>query len=129
MWFLSATSVQQTVQAWILPFISRSPFGGIRNDIIWPVKHHVTSSDYTTWSKAMEFVFSGPNQTLTTPLGDWIVESDQEWLSEWDWFLSVDREFLYFRTSDTEWYRYIWRGRSHRAYLHQSTQLPAAPVT
>ena len=76
----------------------------------------------------MEFVFSGPNQTLLTPLGDWLVETDQEWLSAWDWFLSVDREFLYFRDSDTEWYRYERRGRSHRAYLHESTRLPAAPI-
>jgi len=94
-------------------FLSRSPFGGGRNDFIWPVKHHVSSSDYTIWSKAMEFVFSGPNQTLTTLLGDWPVESDQEWLSELDWFLSVDRDFLYFWSSDNEWYRYIQRGHSH----------------
>jgi len=72
-------------------FLSRTPLGGSRNDFIWPVKHHVSSSDYTTWSKAMEFVFAGPNQTLPIPLGDWLVETDQEWLSEWDWFLSVDR--------------------------------------
>jgi hypothetical protein len=110
-------------------FLSRSPFGGSRNDFIWPVKHHVSASDYTTWSKAMEFVFAGPNQTLLTPLGDWLVETDLEWLSEWDWFLSVDRDLLYFRDSDTEWYRYERRGRSHRAYLHESTLLPAAPLT
>jgi len=77
----------------------------------------------------MEFIFSGSNQTLPIPLGDWLMETDQEWLSEWDWFLSVDREFLYFQDSDTEWYQYVRRGRSHRAYLHQSFQLPAAPVT
>jgi hypothetical protein len=72
-------------------FLSRTPLGGSRNDFIWPVKHHVSSSDYTTWSKAMEFVFAGPNQTLPIPLEDWLVETDQEWRSEWDWFLSVDR--------------------------------------
>jgi len=109
-------------------FLSRSPFGGSRNDFIWPVKHHVSASDYTTWSKAMEFVFSGPNQTLLTPLGDWLVETDLEWLSEWDWFLSVDRECLYFRDSDTEWYRYERRGRSYRSFLHESTLLTAAPI-
>jgi len=77
-------------------FLSRSPFGGCRNDLIWPLKHHVSSSDYTLWSKAMEFVFSGPNQSLLSPLGEWLVDSYQKWLSEWDWFLSSDREFLYF---------------------------------
>ena len=124
MWFLSATSVQQMVQTWILPFSA---------------DHHLVAVEMISFGLSstmslhqttllMKFVFSGTNQTLTTPLGDWLVETDQEWLSEWDWFLLVDREFLYFRTLDTDWYWYIRRGRSHRAYLHQSTQLPAAPV-
>ena len=84
-------------------FLSRSEFGGCRNDFIWPAKHHVSAADYTMWSKAMEFAFAGPNQSLLAPLGNWLVDDDKQWLGEWDWFVSLRREFLYFRSSDTEW--------------------------
>jgi len=87
-------------------FLSRAQFGGSRNDFLWPAKHHVSSSDYTTWSKAVEFVFAGTNQTLTTPLGSWLVDCDRQWIGEWDWFVTFDRESFYFRSFDTEWYQY-----------------------
>jgi hypothetical protein len=109
-------------------FLSRSEFGGCRNDFIWPTKHHASSADFTIWSKAMEFASAGPNQSLIAPLGDWLVDDDQQWPGEWDWFVSSDREFLYFRTSDKEWHRYLRRGRSNRAYTHHSSRLPAPPV-
>ena len=109
-------------------FLSRSEFGGCRNYFIWPTKHHVSSAAFTTWSKAMECAFTGPNQSLIVPLGDWLVDDDQQWPGEWDWFVSSDREFLYFRTSDTEWYMYLRHGRSHRAYSHHRSRLPAPPV-
>ena len=109
-------------------FLSRAQFGGSRNDFLWSDKHHVSPADYTTWSKAIEFIFVGTNQKLTTPLGPWLVDCDRQWLGEWDGFVTFDRESLYFRASDTEWYQYSRQGRSHQAYAHQRNGLPAAPV-
>jgi hypothetical protein len=44
----------------------------------------------------MEFLFPD-NLHLRQPLGNWIIQSDSEWIDNWVWFLSADREFLYFR--------------------------------
>jgi hypothetical protein len=44
----------------------------------------------------MEFLFPH-NLHLRQPLGNWIIQSDSEWIDNWVWFLSADREFLYFR--------------------------------
>jgi len=64
-------------------FLSRAQFGGNRNDFLWPDKHHISFADYTTWSKAMDFVFEA-NQKLTIPLRQWLVDCDRQWLDEWD---------------------------------------------
>jgi len=69
-------------------FLVGSAFAGKRNDNAWPRKHHVVSSDYTHWRKAMEFLFPN-NLQLPQPLCEWIITSDAEWIDNWDWFLSV----------------------------------------
>jgi hypothetical protein len=38
-------------------FWVNNAFEGNSNDHIWPSQHHVVSSDYTLWRKAMEFLF------------------------------------------------------------------------
>ena len=45
-------------------FLTGMKFPGQRNDYEWPVKHHVTPSDNTTWRKATEYVFSRNLQLL-----------------------------------------------------------------
>ena len=58
------------------------------------MKHHVVPSDYKHWRRAIEFLILG-NLQLRQPLGNWIIASDTEWIDNWDWFLSDNREFLY----------------------------------
>ena len=59
-------------------FLVSNAFEGKRNDYSWPSKHHVVSSDYTLWRKAMEFL-SPDNLQLRQALGNWIIASDTEW--------------------------------------------------
>jgi len=83
-------------------FTDSSGFEGSRNDFEWPSKHNVSSSDFTTWLKTLEYIF--PNEQLTTALGPWILEQPSDWLNLWDWFTSTDGQFLYFRNGPSVWH-------------------------
>jgi len=73
-------------------FTNSSGFEGSRNDFEWPSEHHVSSSDFTTLRKTLEYIF--PNEQLTTALVPWILEQPSDWLNLWDWFTSTDGQFL-----------------------------------
>jgi hypothetical protein len=96
-------------------FLVSEAFEGTRNDYVWPSKHHVSPTDYTSWRQAMEFLFP-ENLQLSQPLGNWIIASDTEWIDKWDWFLSGTSEFLYFRLNSRTWHRFL--------LLVDSCQLP-----
>ena len=53
-------------------FISIKLQNVVRHSDIWPVKNHVTSSDYTNRRKRIKGIFNGVNSTLTTRLGNWV---------------------------------------------------------
>jgi len=78
-------------------FLASSAFEGSRNDFYWPVKHHVSPSDYTVWRKTLEFIF--PNEHLLAPLGPWIMDTNADWLAHWECFVTADGEFLYYQDS------------------------------
>ena len=105
-----------------------SAFEGCKNEYEWPSKHHTGSGDFTTWRKTLEFLF--PNEQLAIPLGNWILGKPTDWLDLWDWFVTLDGQFLYFRNGPSVWYRFLWRPNSHRtyfaAYLVEDT--PSVPL-
>ena len=74
-----------------------------RNDFKWPSKHHIKPSDYTTWRNLMKWIFPVDNYKLQERLGKWHTEC--RWLEEWNWFISVSKEFLYHKQLDGTWYR------------------------
>ena len=102
------------VERWI-SFLVSNVFECKRNDHVWPSQHHVVSSDYTLWRKAMEFLFPD-NLHLRQPLGNWIIKSDSEWTDKWDWFLSTEREFFYFRLDSRTWHRFFKLPHAHLGY-------------
>ena len=53
-------------------FLSRKIQNVVRNSDMWPVKHHVKSSDYTHLRKLIKGIFSVDKTTLTTPLRNWV---------------------------------------------------------
>ena len=75
-------------------FLSSKLTNVVRNSDMWPVNHHVISSDYSHWRKFIKCIFSGVNSTLTTPLGNWVNQDQLSWKNHWDFFLSSNREFL-----------------------------------
>jgi len=118
---------QPMEELWISFLLVGSAFAGKRNDYAWPRKHHVVSSDYTLWRKAMKFLFPNDLQLLQ-PLGEWIITSDAEWLDNWDWFLSEDREFLYFRLDSSTWHRFLRLPHAHRGYNEESLMMHDHPI-
>jgi hypothetical protein len=99
-------------------FLAGIEFPGQRNDYVWPVKHHVTQSDYTSWRKAMEYVFSAPNLQLIEPLGEWTLDNMDDWTDQWDWFVTSNTEFFSLAWIIEHgigiWHRLLAQPRSHR---------------
>ena len=75
----------------------------------------------------MEFLFPN-NLQLLQPLGDWIIKSDSEWTDNWDWFLSEDREFLYFRLDASTWHRFLRLPHAHRGYHEEFLVMHDHPI-
>ena len=91
------------------------------------MKHHVVPSDYKHWRRAIEFLILG-NLQLRQPLGNWIIASDTEWIDNWDWFLSDNREFLYFRLDSRTWHRFLRQPHTHRGYHEDFLEMQAPPM-
>ena len=62
------------------------------------------------------------------PLGNWIIKSDSEWTDNWDWFLSADREFLYFRLDSRTWHRFLKLPHAHRGYHDDFFEMHVHPI-
>ena len=93
-----------------------SQFDGRRNDYLWPIRHHVTRADYTPWRRAMEHLFPVNPLHLIIPLGRWLLQDDPDWLNNWDWFLTPDREFLIRQVGEDTWRRHLRVPGTARAY-------------
>jgi len=56
------------------------------------------------------------NLTLETPLGSWEPCIAEAWTNNWDWFVTEDKTFLYYRATATVWHRFLKDVRSHKGY-------------
>ena len=107
-------------------FLRSDPFPESRNSFHWPAQHHLQQSDYTTWRRFLEFVFSHSNLSLPLPLGRWINPNLPSDLTSWHWFLSKDKSILYERVNDT----FAAHTRSHlhpREYAYAHTVQDSLP--
>lgn len=84
-------------------FLAGNQFLGTRNNSGGPAKHHILPSDYTQRRKAMEYIFTGQDLTLQVLLENWNLVEVQHWKEYWDWFVTPDKEFLYFRVAAQTW--------------------------
>ena len=88
-------------------FLCSAEFDGRRNDYLWPTKHHILPSDYTSWRRALEQLFPVNPLQLVNPLGTWILEQDIQWKQHWDWFVSETEDRLYRQVGEDSWRRHI----------------------
>lgn len=109
-------------------FLTNSKFEGQRNSFGWPVKHQVSPHDFTVWRRTLEHLFQGEQLQLQTPLGNWIMNSDEESLENWEWFTTEDGEFLYFKDAPQRWHRFLRRPRSYRTFYAEFLIEHAAPA-
>ena len=58
-----------------------------RCDYNWPLKHHITSQDISTWRKFLKLSFNRPQNSLNQSLGPWNSMTDAQWIDNWDFFL------------------------------------------
>ena len=108
-------------------FLATKQVRKIRNTHNWPLKHHVTKADYTVWRKLLRLIFSADNEHLPTPLGKWIDMPTEDWLANWDYFISSDKQFLYHRLGKSNWRRHLQKDYSHRSYHTPYLQLDEPP--
>ena len=49
-------------------------------------------------------------------------------ISNWDWFLSANREFLYFRLDPITWHRFLRQPHTHRGYHEEFLEMQVPPI-
>ena len=98
-----------------------------RNTYDWPIKHFISSQDVARWRRFLKHVFGGVNSSLTKSLGKWIDMSSENWVDNWDYFQTQNKEFLYHHIGDKLWHRHLQRPYSHRAYYTQYLELEEVP--
>ena len=108
-------------------FYSTTPSSIQRNVYKWPTKHHITRQDTTLWRKFLTQIFQGPQYSLEHPLGAWHPMPDSQWIDNWDYFLTSDREFLYHRVK-SRWHRHLKRQHTHRSYHKRYLNLDELPT-
>ena len=108
-------------------FLCPEEFDGRRNDFLWPDKNHISSKDVTTWRKAMEFIFHGPDLSLIQPLGTCILEEEKDWLSHWDWFTSETRDFAFRQVGENNWRRHLRKPGTQRTFYSDCLDLTERP--
>jgi hypothetical protein len=109
-------------------FLCSAEFDGRRNDYLWPTKHHIQRTDYTSWRRALEQLFPINPLQLVNPLGTWILDAESDWTQHWDWFVSDTREFLYRQIGEDTWRRHIKINGTRRAYNLQFLTLVTRPA-
>ena len=67
------------------------------------------------WRKFLRLVFNRPQYSLEQPLGPWEYMTDTSWIDNWDYFLTLDKEFLYHGVK-SRWHRHLKRQFSHKSY-------------
>ena len=108
-------------------FYSTTPPCIQRNEYDWPIKHRVTPLDISTWRRFLRLVFTRPQLSLERPLGPWISMKTTSWISNWDYFLSQDKQFLYHRVK-SRWHRHLKRQFTHRLYNTEYLELETLPT-
>jgi hypothetical protein len=109
-------------------FLCSAEFDGRRNDYLWPTKHHVTSSDYTSWRRALEQLFPVNPLQLVNPLGTWILDEALQWTKHWDWFSSTSSDFLFRQVGEDSWRRHVKIEGTRRSYHTQFLLLATRPT-
>ena len=108
-------------------FYSTSPPSIQRNTYKWPTKHHISGQDIALWRKFLTQIYHGTQHSLEQPLGAWHVMPNTQWRDNWDYFLTLDKEFLYHRVK-SRWHRHLKRQHTHRSYHKRYLDLDDIPT-
>jgi len=92
-----------------LIFTTSSAYEVDQNNFKWLTKHHVSSNDFTTWRKTLEYMFPNGQLASTRTLRSWILDKQSDWLEHWDWFVTADVEFLYLQNGPSLWHCFLRR--------------------
>ena len=66
-----------------------------KNKYDWPSKHHTTRYDMSKWRNLMRKIFSVNSLFLPSTLGTWIPMSQEQWVENWDYFVTKYKQFLF----------------------------------
>ena len=114
-------------------FLISEPFSESRNDYQWPTKHHVTPSDFTTWRKLMDHIYSNDNLSLLQPLGRWTEPLHPKEQTNWHWFLDTQNHLIYERVKErfAIHQSVVDQRRNYQYEFHYSDTIPehAVPIS
>ena len=101
--------------------------GALRNGHNWPTKTKITVKDYRLWRNFLDHLCGERDLILRQPLGDWNLQTQAEWLSQWDWFVDRNTRLLYHQPVLHTWVVHSNRNNSHYSYDLHSTPCVSAP--
>ena len=108
-------------------FLISDPFPERKIKYSWPKKHHVTPSDFTTWRRFINHIYSYDQFSLQRgSLLHWIQPTTPTKRISWRWFLDNTNNVLYERVNN-EFALYCPRSRRDISFLYDCTTLPHLP--
>ena len=64
------------------------------NQYLWPTQSHTTSSDWTLWRQALQFLCSTDRYNLPIKMTTWTLPQSN-YITDWEWFCSHDYSHLW----------------------------------
>ena len=96
---------------------SKAPFGR-RNNYDWPSQGCPTRQDWVVWESTIRHCFQ-PQDYVRPRIGHWTL-SQEDYVSDWDFFLTAD-DILIWRKSEREWWYCKERRNGRGRQRHYST--------
>ena len=84
-------------------FLHKSVFEGDRNQFKWPLKNDIKPNEYNSWVAVMNCIF--PQGLYIGNLRRWTIRHEKDWTENWNWFVTPQRDRLWYREDD-DWYYY-----------------------
>ena len=109
-------------------FLVSEPFPEKRNQYTRPKKHHVTTQDYTSWRKFVNYIYCFEDFRLQRALTHWTQPVPPTERQSWHWFLDTTNNVLYEGVNNT-FVKRLPLSRRSRNYQYNCTAVQHLPAS